>query len=87
MKTQMFGLFAGGFGVGFLEKTFGNKIPSLPLVGRKGAVAIVIAIMNPKEKILQDIGKAAAALSGYELAKEGKISGIDGDDGDVFATT
>ena len=81
----------GGFGVGFLEKQFGDKIPSLPLVGRKGAIALGIYFWNPKNKIARDVGVAAAAICGYELGSTGSISGeyepsyLDGDD--VFVTT
>lgn len=72
----------GGFGVGFIEKTWGDQIPSLPWVGRKGAVALAIYFLNPSNKILRNVGNAAAAISGYELGSTGKISGEDFDDED-----
>lgn len=81
----MGGTAAGGFGVGLIEKTFPN-LPSLPLIGRKGAIALAIYVMQPKEKILQDIGIAASAIAGYELGKTGTISGMYDDD-EVFVTS
>jgi hypothetical protein len=78
-KSKLLGNAIGGFGVGFLEKSFGAKIPSIPVVGRKGAIAIGMYLFAPKNEIAQNIGTAAAALSGYEMAKEGKISGYDDD--------
>ncbi len=84
----------GGFGVGFIEKTWGDKIPAVPYIGRKGAIALAIYFWNPKSTIAKDIGVAAAVLSGYELARDGSISGEDwddqyegDDDDDFFVTT
>ena len=76
----MQGAALGGFGVGIVEKTFGDKLPSLPYVGRKGAIALAVYFLQPKTKLLQDVGLAAAALSGYEFAKDGKVSGVGYDD-------
>jgi hypothetical protein len=85
LKSRMSGAAMGGLGVGLIEKTFPN-LPTLPMVGRKGALALAIYFMEPKEKILQDIGMAAAALAGYEFGKTGTISGAYDDD-EVFTTT
>jgi len=84
----MLGAGAGGFGVGFIEKNWGSQIPSLPFVGRKGAIALGIYFFSPKSRILQDVGIAAAAIAGYELGSTGQIQGeddyyvLDGDDDD-----
>lgn len=71
----------GGFGVGFIEKNFGDKLPSLPVVGTKGAIAIGCYLFGAKHPLVRDVGIAAAAMAGYQFAKEGKVSG-DGDDYD-----
>lgn len=84
-RKQMMSVFAGGFGVGLIEKTFPN-LPTLPMVGRKGTIALGLALIKPKEQILRDVGIAAAAISGYELGLKGSISG-DFDDDEVFTTT
>lgn len=73
----MTGAAAGGFGVGFIEKNWGDQIPSLPLVGRKGAIALAIYMFRPKSRLIQDIGISAAAIAGYELGLKGSISGVD----------
>ena len=70
----MIGHAAGGFAVGFIEKSFPN-LPTLPLVGRKGAIAIGAMLLAGKHPIIADIGLAAAAISGYELGSSGVISG------------
>lgn len=88
IKKRITGSAMGGFGVGFIEKTFGDKIPTLPYVGRKGAIALAVYFLEPKSEILRDVGIAAGALAGYELAKEGSISGDDDYDvdGDMLTT-
>lgn len=77
LQTRMQGGALAGAALGFIEKTFGDKIPTMPMVGRKGTVALVIYFMKPKHKIIQDIGVAASVLSGYQLGKENKIDGSD----------
>ena len=83
----MTALAGGGFGVGFIEKQFGDKIPTLPLVGRKGAIALAVYFMKPKSGLLQDVGKAAAAIAGYELGKTGVVTGEGDEWDDDFVTT
>ena len=74
LRNRMIGHAAGGFAVGFIEKSFPN-LPTLPLVGRKGAIAIGAMLLAGKHPIIADIGLAAAAISGYELGSSGVISG------------
>jgi hypothetical protein len=74
LKNRMIGHAVGGFAVGFLEKSFPN-LPTLPIVGRKGAIAIGAMLLAGKHPIIADIGLAAAAISGYELGSTGAISG------------
>lgn len=84
LRSRMGAVALGGFGVGFIEKTFPG-FPSLPIVGRKGAIALAVMMLNPKEKILQDVGMAAAAIAGYEFGKTGTVTGLY-DDAHVFQT-
>lgn len=79
LQKQMTGMALGGFGVGFVEKTFGDKLPTIPMLGRKGSIAAIVYFMKPKEQILRNVGIAAAALAGYEFGKEGRVSGEDDD--------
>ena len=83
LQKRMQGMALGGLGVGFIEKHFGNQLPSLPMVGRKGAIALAVYFFKPKSPMLQDIGVAAACLAGYQFAKENKIDG-DMNDEDEF---
>lgn len=71
----MIGTAMGGFAYGFLEKQFGAQIPSLPLVGKSGAVAIACYFLSPRMKILRDVGIAASAIAGYSFGKTGVVSG------------
>lgn len=76
LQKTMVAHAVGGFAVGFIEKSF-PQLPSLPLVGRKGAIALAAMFLANKHPIISDIGKAAAAISGYELGSTGSISGED----------
>jgi len=70
---------AGGLAIGWLEKHYGASIPTLPFVGKKGAVALAIHFFKPHNKWIQAAGIAAAAISGYELGTTGAVTGEDDD--------
>lgn len=55
------------------------KLPAVPMVGRKGALAIGAWYWGKHGggQLARDIALVAAVLSGYELAKTGTISGED----------
>lgn len=67
----------GGAAIGMIEKS-GVNIPTVPMLGRVGSIAIAAYFFGGKKPgLLQDIALAGATLAGYELAKDGKISGDD----------
>lgn len=70
----MLGVAVGGFAVGFIEKSF-PQLPTLPLVGKKGAIAILAYLFSNKHPAIGDVGLAAASISGYQLGSTGLISG------------
>lgn len=73
----------GGAAFGFIEKSFPN-LPTIPMLGRAGTIAAAAYFLRGKlPAIAQDVGVAAAAIAGYQLGKEGKISGDDYVDGDI----
>lgn len=83
----MIGAGIGGALYGFIEKQWGAKIPTIPLVGRAGTVAIACHFAQKQGgmfsgKLVRDLGMASAVIAGYQLGSTGKISGddIDGDD-------
>lgn len=67
----------GGAGYGMLEKMFPN-MPTVPLLGRAGTVALACYFFKAKG-ILGDVGMAASVIAGYQLGKDGRISGDDDD--------
>ena len=79
LQRQMQGMALGGFGVGMIEKNFGDRIPTVAMLGRKGTIAAGIYFLKPKEQWLRNVGLAAAAMAGYEFGKEGKVSGGEDD--------
>jgi len=73
------GVAAGGAVFGYIEKTWGDKIPTLPMIGKAGTVAVAAYFVSKRGgmPIARDVAIAAAAIAGYQLGKEGKVSGDD----------
>jgi len=76
----------GGAAFGLIEK-MGPTLPTLPVVGRAGTVAIAAYFFGGKKAgLARDICLAAATLAAYQLMHDGKIAGddsmgdLDGDD-------
>lgn len=86
-SQRLISLALGGAVFGFVEKSFGASLPTLPLIGRAGTITLAAYYFSKGRGgggILADVARAGAVLSGYQIGKEGKISGIDGDiDGDL----
>jgi hypothetical protein len=72
--NRLIGIGIGGLAYGFIEKSF-PSMPTLPIVGKSGTVAIAVYFMGGNNDLINDIGMAAAAIAGYSLGKEGVISG------------
>jgi|WetSurMetagenome_2_1015567.scaffolds.fasta_scaffold10210_12 hypothetical protein len=73
----------GGAAFGFLEKSFPN-LPTVPMLGRAGTIAVAAYFFRGKlPPIAQDIGIAAAAIAGYQLGRDGKVSGDEWVEGDI----
>ncbi|MFA5053629.1 MAG: hypothetical protein WC565_06210 [Parcubacteria group bacterium] len=84
---DMIGAGIGGAVYGFVEKQWGAKIPTIPILGRAGTVAVVCYFARKqggmgRSPLVRDLGMAAAVIAGYQLGSTGKISGEDLD-GDV----
>jgi len=80
---HILGVGLGGAIIGFVEKSFGASIPAIPIVGRKGALTL-LAYFAARNRmggsIVRDAAIAGAAICGYELGKDGRVSGdLDGD--------
>jgi hypothetical protein len=84
---DMIGAGIGGAVFGYIESHFPN-LPTLPVVGRAGTVAIACHFLRKQGGmghgvLVRDVGMAAAVIAGYQLGKTGKIAGDDGVDGDL----
>lgn len=67
----------GGAAFGAIEK-FGPSLPTIPVVGRAGTIAIGAYFFGGKKPgLARDICLAATVLAAYQLMKDGKISGDD----------
>jgi len=77
--SDVLGPAMAGYGVATLEATdfYQNTVPSLPLVGKKGTVVLAMKFLGiGRTGFLRDVKIVLAALAGYELKKEGTISGF-----------
>lgn len=63
-----------GYVLGHIDK-MGTAIPTIPILGRAGTIAVGLHFFGPKTGIWQDAAIAAAAVAGYEMGKTGSISG------------
>ena len=67
----------GAFVIGMIEKQ-GTNIPTVPVLGRKGTIALGAYFLGgQKPGLARDVCLAATALAAFEFAKEGKVSGDD----------
>ena len=78
LKNQLIGTGLGGFLYGYVEKAFPN-IPTIPVIGKSGTIAVACYFFGGKHPIIKDVGVAAAAIAGYSLGSTGKISGYEDD--------
>jgi len=78
VQKRIQGVAVGGLAYGLIVKNF-PSLPRLPGIGRSGTVALAVYFLKPKNKILQDVGIAAAAIAGYSFGETGTVSG-DGDE-------
>jgi hypothetical protein len=69
----------GGLIYGFLEKQW-PTMPTVPIIGKSGTIAIGCYFFGPKSGIVRDVGLAAAAIAGYSFGKSGVVSGYDPED-------
>jgi len=77
-KTMMAAAI-GGAALGFVDKQF-PTLPTIPMLGRAGTIALVAYMLSGRGglgAIAKDVALAGAAVAGYELGKEGKISGAE----------
>lgn len=70
----MQGVALGGLGYGLLVKNWPN-MPRIPGIGRSGTIALAVYFLKPSNRLLQDIGVAAAAIAGFSFGETGTVSG------------
>lgn len=79
VKT-LIGCAVGGAALGFIEKHF-PTIPTVPVIGRAGTIAVAAHFLSKQggtaSGLLRDIAIAGSVIAGYQLGKDGKVSGDD----------
>jgi hypothetical protein len=69
-------LALGGFLYGIIEKNFGPQLPSLPILGKTGSIALGCYFLGGKSPgLIADVGNAASVIAGYSFGSTGKVSG------------
>ncbi len=77
-EKVLMGMAMGGFALGFVDKS-GTSIPTIPLLGRAGTIALAAHFIGKgRPGLLTDIRNAAAAVAAYEMGSTGKIAGDEG---------
>src|SRR6266851_9381959 len=76
-KERLFALALGGAAFGFIEKSFGAQLPTLPLIGRAGTITIGAYMLSKGRGggIVADIARAGSVIAGYQIGTTGKIAG------------
>lgn len=68
---------AAGFVMGQIDKS-GTNIPTVPILGRAGTIAVILHFIGKRNPMLQQAALAAASVAGYEYGNTGKVSGVHG---------
>lgn len=79
VSNESFQIALGGFAYGLAVKAgFVAKLPEIPLLGRTGTAAVLLDYWGRHGggNVVRNAAHAAAAISGYQLGAEGKISGL-----------
>jgi hypothetical protein len=75
-QGRMVELALGGAAYGFIEKSFGAQLPTLPIIGRAGTLTLIAYYMaKGKGGLMRDVAICGAVLSGYQIGSTGKING------------
>jgi hypothetical protein len=75
------GAILGGAVLGLLDKS-GTTIPTLPYLGKAGTVGVAAWVIGKymHNQWAEDMATGMLSIAAYELAKEGSISGVVGQD-------
>jgi len=81
-EKVLMGMAMGGFALGFIDKQ-GTAIPTIPILGRAGTIALAAHFIGKgRPGLLTDVRNAAAAVAAYEMGNKGSVSG-DGAEGSI----
>jgi hypothetical protein len=79
LSKENTGLAMGALALGYLDKQ-GVKIPTVPILGRAGSIAVMSFFAGKQFHLplAMKICKAAIVIAAYELGNKGTISGVSG---------
>ena len=67
-----------GFIVAYIEKNYAASLPSIPVIGDTGTIALLAYYFRSKHKMLPTIALVAAGLAAYQYETSGSITGMEG---------
>lgn len=76
--SQILAPAIAGFTVAKIEDSgILDSLPTIPLLGKKGTACLAIHLLKPQATgLIRDVKMFLAGLAGYELGKNGSISGL-----------
>lgn len=75
-EKVLMGMAMGGFALGFIDKSRTTALPTIPVLGRAGTIALAAHVIGKgRPGLLTDVRNAAAAVAAYEMGSTGKVSG------------
>jgi hypothetical protein len=78
-QSSCIGVAVGGAVLGFVDKTLGASLPTIPILGRAGTIAVAAYFLGKgKGKgLFRDVAIAASAVAGYQMGNTGHVAGLD----------
>lgn len=77
-KPDMMNAALAGFIISYIEKNYGAQLPSIPVLGDTGTIALLAYYFRGKHKMLPTIALVAAGLAAYQYEATGTITGMEG---------
>lgn len=76
-SNALFGSAMAGALLGFVDTALGAKLPTIPMLGRAGTIAVACLLLGKGKghSMIRDMGIVAAGVAGYEIGTKGSVSG------------
>jgi len=77
LKDTLIKVAVGGAALAWLDKS-GTKVPTVPMLGKAGTIAVAAYFLGGKKPgLVRDVCISATVLAAYQFIKDGSIAGDD----------